>query len=90
MKITGLEWDDVNLEHIIGKHRIMPTEIEDICFGTHYACSAKYKRKAIYGQASSGRYLLVIVERLYKNIYRPITSRNMTLTERRKYNEIMR
>jgi uncharacterized DUF497 family protein len=90
MKITGLEWDDINLEHIIGKHRITPTEIEDVCFGTHYACSAKYKRKAIYGQASGGRYLLVIVEGLNKNVYRPITARNMTLSERRKYNEIMR
>jgi len=89
MKITGLEWDDINLEHIIGKHRITSTEIEDIWFGVHYAFTAKYKRKAIYGQASSGRYLLVIVERLYKNIYRPITARNMTLSERRKYNMIM-
>ena len=90
MRITRLEWDDKNLEHIIGKHSISPSEIEDVCFGPHYACSAKYKRKAIYGQASSGRYLLVILERLYKDVYKPITARNMTLSERRKYNDIMR
>jgi uncharacterized DUF497 family protein len=90
VKISGLEWDDRNLEHIIGKHHITPIEIEDICFGKHYACSAKYKSKAIYGQASSGRYLLVILEQLYKNVYKPITARNMTLSERRRYIEIMK
>ena len=90
MKITGLEWDDINLEHIIGEHGISPKEVEDICFGPHYTFTAKYKRKAVYGQAESGRYLLVILERLYANIYRPLTARNMTQSERGKYNEIMR
>lgn len=90
MKISGLEWDDTNLEHIISKHGISPKEVEDVCFGPHYACTVKYKRKAIYGQATSGRYLMVILERLYNSFYKPITARNMTQSERGKYNEIMR
>ena len=90
MKISRLEWDDINLEHIINKHHVSPREVEDVCFGPHYACSAKYQRKAVYGQASSGRYLLVILERLHKNDFRPITARNMNVTERRKYHEIMK
>jgi uncharacterized DUF497 family protein len=90
MKISGLEWDDKNLEHIISKHSINPREIEDVCFGSHYAYTVKYNRKAIYGQTTGGRYLVVILERLHNNIYRPITARNMTQNERRKYNIIMR
>jgi uncharacterized DUF497 family protein len=90
MKINRLEWDDQNLEHIISRHGISQKEVEDVCFGIHYACSAKYKRYAVYGQASSGRYLLVILERLCQNNFKPITARNMKQNERRKYNEIIK
>jgi len=89
MKISGLEWDDINLEHIIGKHNISPQEIMDICFGPHYACTVKYKRKAVYGQATSGRYLMVVLKRLYDNVFRPITARGMKKEEKRKYHSIM-
>jgi uncharacterized DUF497 family protein len=89
MIILGLQWDDKNLDHIIEGHRIIPSEVEDVCFGRHYAITAKYDRKAIYGQAGSGRYLLIILVRLYDAIFRPITARNMTQAERRKFNQIM-
>ena len=89
MKISGLEWDDNNLEHIISKHGINPDEVEDVCFGPHYACTVKYKRKAIYGQATSGKYLMVVLERLYGNVFRPITARGMRMEEKRKYLNIM-
>jgi len=90
MKISGLQWDDINLEHIIAKHVLSPKEVEDVCFGTHYACPAKYNRKAIYGQAASGKYLMVIVERLYGSVYRVVTARGMKISENRKYRMIMR
>jgi uncharacterized DUF497 family protein len=89
MKISGLAWDDVNLEHIISKHGISPGEVEDVCFGPHYACPAKFNRKAIYGQAVSGKYLMVILELLYDSIFRPVTARGMKQNERRKYRIIM-
>ena len=89
MKISGLEWDDINIEHIISKHGISPKEVEDVCFGPHYACSAKYNRKAIYGQTTSGKYLMVVLVKLYDSYFRPITTRNMTQAERRKYEDIM-
>jgi uncharacterized protein len=90
MHIDNLDWTDSNLDHIIVRHGISLTEIEDVCFGQHYACSAKYKRKAVYGQASSGRYLLVVLEKMNRQTFRPITARNMTPSERRKYNDVMR
>ena len=89
MRISGLQWDDINLEHIIAKHGLSPNEVEDICFGPHYACPAKYNRKAIYGQTTSGKYVVVILERLYGSIYRPVTARGMKRDEQRKYRMIM-
>jgi uncharacterized DUF497 family protein len=88
MRISSLGWDDVNLEHITSKG-ISPKEVEDVCFSSHYACPAKYNRKAIYGQTTSGKYLMVILERLYGSIYRPVTSRGMKRDEKRKYLGIM-
>ncbi len=89
MRINGLEWDDINLEHIISKHYLSPKEIEDVCFGRHYAFPAKYKRTAIFGQTSSGKYIKVILERLHDSIYRPITAFGMKREEQQKYKSIM-
>ena len=89
MRIDGLEWDDINIEHIITRHGINPSEVEDVCFCNHYVISVKFKRKAVYGKTRSGKYLMVILKRLYDNIYRPITARGMKPSERRKYNSIM-
>jgi len=85
MKINGLQWDDVNLEHIITKHHLSPKEVADVCFGSHYEMPARNRRKAVYGQATSGKYIVVILERLYDNVYRPITAFGMKRNEIRKY-----
>jgi len=90
MNINGLEWDDINIEHIIGKHGLSTKEIEDVCFEEHYIFSAKYNRKAVYGQTSSGKYIMVILERIRDSVYRPITARGMTRSEKRRYIEIMK
>lgn len=85
MRISGLDWDDINIEHIMGKHGSSPKEIEDVCFGPHYAIPAKYQRKAVYGQTTGGKYIVVILERLYNNIFRPITARGMRRNEQKEY-----
>lgn len=89
MRISGLQWDDANLEHVAGRHGLRVTEVEDVCFGPHYACTAKYRRKAVYGQTTSGKYLMVILERLYDSVFRVVTARGMTTSEKRKYRMIM-
>lgn len=89
MKINGLQWDDINIEHIMANHGLSPKEVEDVCFGAHYAIPAKYKRKAVYGRTAGGKYVLVILERLYNSVFRPITARGMTRGEQRKYRMIM-
>ncbi|TET67544.1 MAG: hypothetical protein E3J40_03010 [Dehalococcoidia bacterium] len=88
MRVNGLEWDDINLEHI-GKHNLSPEEIEDACFGRHYAFRVKYKRMAIFGQTSGGKYIKVILEQRHGNTYRPITAFGMKREEQKKYKSIM-
>lgn len=85
LRVLELEWDDWNETHI-AKHGVSREEVEDICFSRHWALRARGKgRMAIFGQASGGHYLLVIVERTGPGLYRPITAREMDPTERRRF-----
>ena len=85
MNIAGLQWDDINTEHIWGKHRITPKGVEDVCYEEHIAFPAKNRRYVLYGQAVNGRYLMVVVEPLYDSVFRPITAREMTVSEKKNY-----
>ena len=84
MKISGLEWDDGNIEHII-RHSVTPPEIEDVSFGRHLAYSGKNDRYILYGQTDGGRYLKVILERRHGNHYRPVTAFDMSNHEKHNY-----
>lgn len=84
MKIDGLQWDDENIEHI-GKHSSTPSEVEDVCFGPHVAFPAKHERYLLYGKTYHGKYIKVVLERLYGTMFRPKTSYLMTESEKKKY-----
>ena len=73
MIIEGLEWDDVNVEHI-ARHHVNPEEVEDVCFGLHISENAGNQRYVLSGQTAVGRYLNVVVERVGKALFRPITA----------------
>lgn len=47
MKISDLQWDDGNVEHI-ARHNVNPEEVEDVCFGVHIAAKEE-----------GGRYILI-------------------------------
>lgn len=84
MKITDLYWDDDNVEHI-STHDVTPVEVEDICFETHIAYSGADDRYILYGQTENGRYLKVVLKRLYGTQFRPITAFDMSDSEKRNY-----
>jgi len=85
LRLVGLEWDDDNEEHI-ARHGIVRKEVEDVCFGRHWAIRARGKnRMSVFGQTAGGRYVLAIVERVAHGIYRPITARQMNSKERRRF-----
>ena len=84
MKIGGLQWDDENIEHI-GRHGITPSEVEDVCFGPHIAFRARYGRYLVYGKSYHGKYIRVVIRRLYKITFRPKTAYPMTDGAKQKY-----
>ena len=89
MKISRLEWDDVNIEHI-ATHGITPTEVEDVCFGTHIAYRGKYARNILYGQADNGKYIIVVLMHLYETVFRTITAHEMSENKKHAYRKRLR
>ena len=61
MKISTLNWDDENIEHV-ARHNVNPKEVEDVCFGLHISRKVWGQRYVLSGQADNGRYLNVVVE----------------------------
>jgi len=84
VKIDTLHWDDSNIEHI-ARHGLDPAEIEDVCFGKHIAFRGRGRRHVLYGKTESGRMVMVVLERLFKQVFRPITAREMTEDEKHSY-----
>ena len=84
MKITALCWDDANIEHI-AQHGLSPVDIEDVCFGRHIAFTARGRRYVLYGKTESGRMIMVVLERMFGQVFRPITARRMTDKEKHSY-----
>jgi hypothetical protein len=83
-----------------GKHDLEVWEIEEVVYDDHDAFSIKYKDcYFIYGQTSSGRYLLVLARILNSDetqtlgfakdteVLKIITARDMNKTQRKIYLE---
>ncbi len=84
MLISDLEWDDDNVGHI-ALHEVTPDEVEDVCFGVHIGTREGDQRYVLSGQTSAGRYLNVVVERIGKGLFRPITAFEMNDVYKRSY-----
>ena len=90
MKISGLEWDDYN-DKEIARHGVSPDEVIDVCYGLHIMKKdpdSKRKGKERYilsGWSGSGRYLDVIIEKLYGTYFRPVTAFEMSENYKRSY-----
>ncbi|MBI4285063.1 MAG: BrnT family toxin [Chloroflexi bacterium] len=84
MIINQLIWDDGNVEHI-ARHDVSPKEIEDICFGFHISVREHGQRSILSGRTAAGRYLNVVVERVSKEVFRPVTAFEMSAAYKRRY-----
>jgi len=89
MKIDSLYWDDENIEHI-SKHNVNPQEVEDVCFGAHIIKREGDRRYILSGQSANGRYLNVVIERVYRRLFRPITAFEMSVNYKRRYRKRLR
>ena len=89
MIISELEWDDENIEHI-AQHGVNPKEVEEVCSGLHLSERERAQRYILSGQSASGRYLNVVIERIGKGLFRPITAFEMSENYKRRYRKRLR
>ena len=89
MIITELEWDDENIGHI-ARHNVNYQEVEHVCFGIHISEKEGKERYILSGQTAAGRYLTVVIERVGKGLFRPITAFEMSENYKRRYRKRLR
>ena len=90
LKCTGFEWDDHNSEKNWIKHRVTPSECEEMFFNRPLIIqddtkhSKKERRFYSLGRTDGGR-LLFIVFIIRKDKIRMISARDMSRKERKEY-----
>ena len=84
MKIESLYWDDANISHI-ARHGLSSVDIEDVCFGEHISFRGQRRRYILYGKTENGNMIMVVLERVFGHVFRPITARAMTEKEKHNY-----
>jgi uncharacterized protein len=90
VEITELLWPEDRIAHI-ARHGIDAEEFEDVCFGRALVLRAKSSgQNPVYyvlGETGAGRHLLCVVIRFPGGRGYPVTAREMTPKERRRYLE---
>ena len=88
MLIDQLLWQQDRIDHI-GRHRVRPEEVEEVCFGNAWVRRAKATGKNpvyyVLGQTRSGRYLFCVVIQFPNRKGFPVTARAMTEKEKRQF-----
>lgn len=88
MRIGGFVWPEDRIEHI-ARHGVTPEEVEQVCFGKSLVQRAKSEGDNpvyyVLGQTEPGRYLFCVVIRFPDGNGYPVTAREMTAKEKRRY-----
>lgn len=85
--ITEFEWDEGNIGHMLARHNVIPDEVEEAAFdGPTVWERGGNGRYYLLSQTLAGRYLFIVIEYHGQGRARAITARDMTPTERRRWN----
>jgi uncharacterized DUF497 family protein len=88
MRIERIIWPEDRIAHI-ARHDVTPEEVEEACFGDPLVLRAKAEgNNPVYyvlGQTDAGRYLFCVVIRFPDGNGYPVTAREMTAKEKRRY-----
>ena len=88
MRIEAIIWPEDKIEHI-AQHGVTPEEVEDVCFGKPWVLRAKSEGESpvyyVLGQSEAGRYLYCVVIQFPDGNGYPVTAREMTAKEKRRY-----
>ncbi len=81
-------WPEEQIDHI-GRHGVTPEEFEEACSGNCLVNKTKSKGKhpvyLVLGQTEAGRYLSCVVIRFADGNGYPITARDMTTNEKKRF-----
>ena len=90
MRICELLWPLDRIEDI-ARHGVTPEEIEQVCFDQPLVLRAKsHGENPVYyvlGQTQKGRYLFAVIIQFPDGKGFPVTARDMTERERRRYRQ---
>lgn len=90
MTIDELIWPEERIEHI-ARHSVTPQEVEEVCFGKSLVQRGKSEGENpvyyVLGQTGAGRYLFCVIIRFPDGKGYPVTAREMTAKEKRRYRE---
>ena len=88
MTINEFIWPEERIEHI-AEHGVTPEEVEEACFEKALVLRAKSEGENpvyyVLGQTDAGRYLFCVVIRFPDGKGYPVTAREMTAKEKRRY-----
>lgn len=88
MRIRRLIWPRDRVDHI-ARHGITPQEVEEVCFGRSLVLRAKSggdnPTYYVLGQSDAGRYLFCVIIAFPDGNGYPVTAREMTQAEKRRY-----
>jgi uncharacterized protein len=91
LKITGFIWLEEIVEKLVTKHRVEPHEVEELFSGTpkfRFVENGHREGEDVYvalGQTDAGRYLVAFFIRKAEDHVLPISARDMTVAERKRY-----
>jgi uncharacterized DUF497 family protein len=94
-RIQELLWREDRVEHI-ARHGVAPEEVEEALFDDRHGVllrvgpAERNPDETVYryfGRTSAGRHLLVVLLYLGDAVAMPITARDMTGQERRRFDE---
>lgn len=90
---TTLRWTRDRIAHI-ARHGVTPADVEEVVFddpqgrlvrGPRSQSDPRRSLYYAYGRTAAGRYLCVVLLDLGENQALPVTARDMTPAERRRY-----
>lgn len=84
MVISGFQWDDDNVSHIV-RHEFTPEEVEEVFASSYKVRKTRDHLYIALGPTFDGRLAFVVFRRLEKGLIRVITARDMEAHERRLF-----
>ena len=90
MPISEFLWPEDRIEHI-AEHGVTPEDFEEVCFGQSLVLRTRATGKNpvyyVLGETESGRHVFCVVIEFPGGRGYPVTARDMTSKEKRRYAE---